>query len=378
MNAARVFESHTPFERCFLHGLALEWESARDFLPETYGRGLRRPVFRLSDMESRWGLWNAERREIVISRRLVLQHSWYAVREVLLHEMAHQLAQEVLEGDQETPHGPMFLEACRLLRARPEASGHFDPLGNHAVTNGPGLHPKDRILLRARKLLALAESGNRHEAAAAMGKAQELMEKYNLDLVAARPDRSFQSCFLGKPGLRHGIETSLLANLLQDFYFISAVWVPVYVVDRGRMGRALEVSGTPENLRMAAYVFEFVNRYIEDQWAPYRGKSRSGGGRKGEFATGVIDGFRDRLEAGRSTRKEGKQKGGRALLRLKDPLLKRYVAERYPFIRTSGRRLRLGNEEARRRGLEKGRNLVLYRPLESDSASGAPPLLTAD
>jgi len=85
----------TERERIILHGLACEWEGARRLLDPDYGRRLRRPLFALTDGRSRWGSWSADRREICLSRHLVFNHAWDAVREVLFHEMAHQLADEV-------------------------------------------------------------------------------------------------------------------------------------------------------------------------------------------------------------------------------------------------------------------------------------------
>lgn len=51
--------------------------------------------------------------------------------------------------------------------------------------------PEDRLIDRVRKLLALAESPNEHEAALAAERAQELMLKYGIELaqVAARKER---------------------------------------------------------------------------------------------------------------------------------------------------------------------------------------------
>ena len=115
-------------ERRVLHGLSLEWEAALWGLPPTLRRRMAKPFFTLRDLASRLGYWHRGRAEIGLSRRLVLDYGWDSVREVLLHEMAHQMADQVLGAGTETPHGPKFQEACRLLRANPEASGHFRPL----------------------------------------------------------------------------------------------------------------------------------------------------------------------------------------------------------------------------------------------------------
>jgi len=153
-------------ERRILYGLSLEWEAALWVLPPPVRRRMAKPLFTLENLSSRLGYWHPERAEIGLSRRLVLDYGWDSVREVLLHEMAHQMADQVLAAGAETPHGPKFHEACRLLRANPEASGRFRPLAER-LQDEP-LSDEDRRLLRIRKLMALAQSRNRNEAEAAM------------------------------------------------------------------------------------------------------------------------------------------------------------------------------------------------------------------
>jgi hypothetical protein len=115
-------------ERRILHGLALEWDASLDLLTPAERARMRPPLFELADMESRYGQWSAAGRRIVLSRRLVLEHSWDSAREVLRHEMAHQFADEVLGAVGEKAHGPAFRRACERLRADPRASGSLPPL----------------------------------------------------------------------------------------------------------------------------------------------------------------------------------------------------------------------------------------------------------
>ena len=95
-------------ERRILHGIACEWEEALWILDSPYKDLMRKPLFSLRDMQDKWGYWSGEKREISLARNLVLNHPWDAVREVLLHEMAHQFAEEVLGANNESPHGPKF------------------------------------------------------------------------------------------------------------------------------------------------------------------------------------------------------------------------------------------------------------------------------
>ena len=157
-------------ERRILHGLSHEWETALWVLDPSYKESMVKPLFSLRGMKNKWGYWSAEKHEICLSRKLVRNYSWDSVREVLHHEMAHQFAQEVLCARNESPHGPKFLMACSLLRANPKASGNYALLDErvfHWSTTGA----RDKMMIRIKKLMALAESQNQHEAEAAMAKA---------------------------------------------------------------------------------------------------------------------------------------------------------------------------------------------------------------
>jgi hypothetical protein len=349
-------------EQSILRGLSLEWECALWVLDETDRLSMRPPLFRLQDYRGRWAAWSRERREISMSRDLVLHHSWDAVREVLLHEMAHQFADEVLFARGETPHGPLFRRACRLLRANPRASGSYAPLDDRIARGPEGA--EDRTTRRVRKLMALAGSPNRHEAENAMAKAHALIERHNLDILEKREGRDFVSVFVGRPALRHAREEYALANLLQEFYFVQGVWVPAWVVDRGRMGRVLEISGTEQNIRLASYVHDFVRRFIESQWSAYNDGKGLNRRRRTDYAVGVIEGFRSKL----ASRGGGRlARAGRALVRLTDPLLEEYLAYRYPRTVSRRRALAGRDEKVVSDGREAGRRLVIHKGVDGQA-----------
>lgn len=51
---------------------------------------LEPPAFELVDVESRLGRWNGPVRTIELSPKLLVEHGWGTLVEVLKHEMAHQ------------------------------------------------------------------------------------------------------------------------------------------------------------------------------------------------------------------------------------------------------------------------------------------------
>ncbi|MCP4668772.1 MAG: SprT family zinc-dependent metalloprotease [Deltaproteobacteria bacterium] len=347
-------------ERRILHGLSCEWDAAFWGLRAADREGFRKPLFSLQDMEGRWGYWSREKREICLSRKLVLHHSWDSVREVLLHEAAHQFSDEVLGTHNEPPHGPGFRRACLLLRANPKASGHGRPLDERVFHNNGD--PNDRMMVRVRKLMALAQSKNRHEAEAAMAKAHAFIKKYNVDLLARNEDRDFASVFVGKPLLRHFRESYYISNLLQDFYFVFGIWVPAYVLDKAKMGSVLEISGTVQHVRIASYVHDFVERFVDSQWRVFNQDKGLNRYRKTDFAVGIMEGFRSKLKAG--TKKKKAREGKRALVTLKDQQLQEYVAYRYPrTTMVKGRALKR-DKKVWNAGISLGKELVISKGIE--------------
>ncbi|MCK4486798.1 MAG: DUF2786 domain-containing protein [Desulfobacterales bacterium] len=352
-------------ERRILHGLACEWEEALWVFDSSHEELMRKPLFSLGKMKNKLGEWSREKREICLSRNLVLNHSWDAVREVLLHEMAHQFADEVLGASDEPPHGPTFQRACYLLRANPKASGKYELLHDRILQESS--RSEDKIMVRIRKLMALAQSQNQHEAEAAMAKAHELIAKYNVNVLAHEENRNFVSVFVGKPALRHFREEYALARLLTDFYFVYGIWMPAYVVDKGKMGSVLEISGTVQNVKIAHYVHDFVQQFITSQWEEYNKDKGLNRYRKTDFAVGIIDGFRSKLESQREKKKKIRHK--RALIKIEDSLLKEYVGHKYPRVRNFTRKASTQDRKVLDDGMNTGKKLVISKGITEKGKS---------
>jgi hypothetical protein len=358
-------------EHRILIGLALEWELAAGELDARYRQRLRRPLFRLAAMPARLGQWDASKREICFNRRLAFDHPWDEIRDVLRHEMAHQLAQTVLAAAGQPPHGPAFQQACLMLQADPAAAAARRPL--HTRLAQRQAREESPQHAKIRKLLALAQSRNANEAEAAMLKAHALMARHHITTLTRDPGRTFISIFLGLPALRHFKEAYFLANLIQDYYFVQGIWVPAYVVAKEKMGRVLEVSGTPANAAQASYVFAFVNAYIERRWLEMTSHKRLTRYQKSDFAVGIIEGFRRQLD--RQQLPEAKP-AERALIRQSDPRLTTYLQCRYP--RTSRIQRGSGHHDPNvyRRGRKIGEEMILHRGIVHNARGTKHLLLT--
>ena len=352
-------------ERQILYGLTLEYEQALFYIDQKTAAKIKKPLFRLSSTQHQLGSWHATKREISISRNFAFSHSWDAIREILIHEMAHQLADEVLGGYHETAHGLVFQKACKMLRANPKASGDYP---NFKIKNqDDSTNRRHRLLRRVKKLMTLSNSKNKHEAAAAMAKAHELILKYNLPLLKRPHTAAFTTMFLGKPALRHYREDYFLAHLLMEFYFVEGLWVASYVINKGKMGRVFEISGTSTNVEIAAYVYDCVHNYIENQWKSFSFGQKLGRHQKSDFATGIITGFRRKLENERYP--QSLKPGEKALILRGDPHLKAYLKYRYPHTRSIGKSRAAVDQDIYRQGAIRGRHLALMKGIRADSDS---------
>lgn len=352
----RTSDLRAALERRIVRGMAAEWENACWLLPERIRRKIKKPLFAVRKMPRRLGTWHAGKRQIALSSDIVADGRWDDIREVLLHEMAHQVAHEGLKALSETDHGPSFMRACAWLRANPAASGTYRPL-HERLHHGEALDANDRIVAKVYKLMALAESSNANEAHAAMRKAFELISRHNVELIEKGMEQEYTSIFLGIPRLRHFREAYHLAHLLQNYYFVHAVWVEAWVLDRNRMGRVLEISGSRRNVQISEYVYDAVNRYIDTTWEAYRRGKGLNRYRKTDFAVGVIEGFTTTLQKAASAAGEG----NRLPVEVEDQALTRYAAQRYPHLRSTSHRGPGHDAQVLADGTEKGRHLVISK-----------------
>jgi hypothetical protein len=353
-------------EHRILHGMACEWEAAWRCLEPDKQQVIRRPTFAIKELKNQWGTWSPQKREIALSRQLVLNYPWDSIRDVLLHEMAHQMAQQLWNAPGQMPHGTAFKQACQLLRIDSAASTNYAPLQDRLLRDTSTAH--DRHMLRVKKLLALAESRNRFEAEAAMAKAHELIAKHNIELNRGEDRRQFLSIFIGVPALRHPREDYHLANLLQDFYFVSGIWVPAYVIEKQKMGRVLEISGTAQNLKIADYVHGYIVQFIDAQWQNYNHEKKMNRYRKTDFAVGIIEGFRNKLQL--NVRKKKTKKDTLALILKTDPQLQKYFKFKYPHTASVKKAASQQDDRVLNDGKKLGKKLVIARGINERKTNG--------
>ena len=278
--------------------------------------------------------------------------------------MAHQYVDEVLGVKDETPHGRAFREACARIGVDARASGVPD-------ATAADVDPEQaRVLERVRRLLALADSPNRHEAEAAMAAAQRLMLRHNLD-AGRRPEGADEYRFvhLGTPSGRIAEHERLVAVILGKHFFVEAIWVPVYRAAEGKRGSQLEICGSPDNVAIAEYVHGYLVQTAERLWREHRSARAIRGNRdRRTYLAGVMVGFADKLA------KQETAHRGEGLVWVPDADLPRYLRRRHPHVRHV-RHAGPRRTDAWAHGRQAGRDIVLHRPVEGAArsrGSGAP------
>lgn len=331
-----------------LRRLLHEWEE----INYTYFKDvLQKPVMTLSDTRKCLGRWQSDTRTLVISRSLVLEYPWGEVLEVLKHEVVHQFVDECLAVD-EPPHGPTFRSICARLGIDGRATG--------MPTTASDETPVARAVARIRKLLALAQSPNRHEAEAAATAARRLMLRFNMEIERERPERKrFGYRHLGRPSGRIFEHDRRLAAILTNYFFVEGLWIPAYRPLDGKVGRVFEVCGLEPNLQMAEHVHAFLTGTAQRLWSDYQRNTgcRSNRDRQA-FLAGVMRGFASKLESQSETFHE------QGLVWVPGAELKEYFRSRFPKVQTlrrSGARRNVAFAE----GSRVGAGIVLSTPMHA-------------
>lgn len=309
-----------PLDRALLFQLKNAWEQVNYQL---FDQSLRLPSFQLLTSSSLLGSWNARDRVISMQRELVCTAPWLEVLETLKHEMAHQYVSEVLKITSETAHGPQFHQVCKDRKIIAQAQG--------VQSQDPEVI---KLLNKVNKLLALAESDNINEAEQAAQRAHHLLVKHHIKLgqsVSAQTHTTKPMGFrqLGHPKSRHFQYEYSIANLLNEHFFVSTIWVTAYSVTHDKVGRVLEICGAVEDLEIASYVYDFINNHLSLAWCSYQKSVKAKGLKKRlSFSLGLVQGFKKRINENERLTDVTEQD----MIYLGQSLSREFLAGRYPKV----------------------------------------------
>ena len=243
----------------------------------------------------------------------------------------------------EQPHGQAFMDACdRLGVLSPFNTAGGDTPKVFAAENSLVRDPEyDRRVNKVRKMLSLAGSCNRHEAEAAMNKANCFIRKYNLERLDAATTAyySYEIVETGKKRLQ--IIERRIASLLNDYFYVDIIYAELFDPTGLESFKTIELLGPSENVAIARHVYDFLSHKIDYLWQQYKKSTNAPGKLRKTYILGLLQGFREKLavEEGKFDRHRDLSRGKNgaktisAMVVAKDPGLAKYTAQRFPRLR---------------------------------------------
>jgi len=324
---------------------------------------LKPPVMTLSSGHQTLGHWNPSTRTLSVSIDLIESKPWSLVLEVLRHEMAHQVVTEIFGSTE--GHGRLFRKACKMTGAS-ESASHATIETRQYLPDKPGQDTEEeRLLRRAKKLLALSRSGNAHEAFLAMQKVRELNAKFNIHALRQLCGQNFVSTYISHKKKRTEQWQSLIAALLSKFYSVSVIHTSLYDSGARQEFKAFEIMGLKRHVILSEYIYWFICNNLPGLWSEYKKESgKKGLKSRNQFCQGVVSGLSEKLEAtSPPVNSQEKDTGQRSngLLVIEAQKLQRFVRHRHPDLRTDTLKSVRWDKIAYEAGKKKGHELNLHK-----------------
>lgn len=302
-----------------------------------YSINLTKPVINIGEFNSSWGYWDPLSRKLSLSKNLILEYSWEIVVEILKHEMAHQYVGEVLcPSENVSPHGIEFQSACEKLgieywaRSSACSSLDFPKLGKSEsdISQKP-------IVLKIKKLLALGQSQNEHEALLALKKAKELSDKYNLSDLSSTSSDDYDFITICHNKKRSPSYQVQLASLLTSHFKVEAIFSEIYCQHSRCTYKSLLIYGSSSNLKIAEYIYYYIWNNLPLLWSLCKTSQKSYSHRR-SYYSGFLSAIREKLilEENSGLKSHNYSKEQRINLRKKDQQLVNYIQSKHPRTTT--------------------------------------------
>ena len=328
---------------------------------------LSKPIIEISNSQMEWGSWDSDFRTMKVSAKLIRGHSWDVTVNVFKHEMAHQIVTDLFSRSD--GHGDLFQRACKMIGVPKEFRGSKGDIPRKLVdfrdqaidsTNG-------RMLEKVGKLLSLAQSKNENEAFLAMKKANELIEKYNIDRIEQDKDSKYVYAIISHKKKRIENYQRRICLILREHFFVEVVYSSLYDASDCQTYRAIELLGTAENVLMAEYVYYFLLNQLGVLWKVHQfRKGDRGSKNKRSYWLGVLKGFSDKLDQQANIRnryhlKENGTKTMSALICAEDKMLAQFRRMRFPRLSRYGSRGATIDHQTYQAGVDEGGRLNIHK-----------------
>lgn len=345
-----------------------------------YGVRLRLPVLTLNGGTKQMGCWSASDRRLCLSEILIRRHPWSVTLQVLKHEMAHQMCSE-LHNQDDAGHGPLFQACCQRLGLDPSfqrASGDLAEGIAVMDTASTATEQGRQIIAKIRKLLALGGSDNEHEAALAVQRACELLDRHRLDFDGLAKDQELIHRTIDTGGRTLPVHRKSICAILEASFEVRVICAALYDPLADCSFKTIELLGREEDVAIAEHCYHFLEIRLQTLWEHNRRKY-AGNGRivKKSYYLGLLAGFRETLErAPQPVHQPARQPTPAAGLPeiRRQQRLEAFVATRFPRLRRMRGQASSMDRDAYHEALAAGREIVLHRPV-TNGEDTAPRLL---
>ncbi len=293
---------------------------------------------------------------VALNKRLMYEAKTEVIKDILRHELAHYYTY-IIHGLKEI-HGEDFKKVCQQFlwgESVIKASSNID------IENTKYEDLKfNRVQEKIKKLLALADSDNSHEAELAMIRANELIVEYNLEDIKNRnqnieDEESYVDTVL--EGTKKNAKHGAIYEILRTFQV-----APIFNLGKGSF--QLEVVGSKHNIELAKYVASFLDHTLEELYLKEKKNNPrilSGLAAKNSFMKGIGIGYTTKIETGLKNYKSSQD-----LILLKSDL-QRILNRVYPRIGSSYSTGGSQNPMAKYLGEQSGKNLSITPSLKNKS-----------
>ncbi|MGE4559563.1 MAG: SprT-like domain-containing protein [Desulfobulbus sp.] len=340
-----------------------------------YRIDLELPILTISRSRKQLGSWSAGERILSLSHFLISEHPWALTLQVLKHEMAHQICSE-LDGRDDTGHGPLFRQACVRLgldaafhRAGADLREQLPALQPGTAATEPGR----QVIEKVRKLLALGESENEHEAALAMQRARELLDRHRLDFAGLAQERQLVHRTINTGSRTLPSHRKVICALLESCFGVRVICASLYEPFDDCTLKTIELLGPEEDVAIAEHCYHFLENRLVVLWAQNRHRFAGGGLRaRKSYFLGILAGFRQTLQRAGTVSMPSTEQGplpSNLPVVQAEERLDAFVAWRFPRLsRRRGRPVTM-HGEAYRQAVAAGRELTLHRPVDGEEGA---------
>lgn len=303
--------------------------------------------------EQKLGYFNPKNYQIGLNKCLIYTTKEKVLKDILRHEFAHYLT-FIFYGNVQH-HGEEYNSVCTKYNWPKEVSEASLNL-KAANENLVGDLNAEKIMTKIKNLLKLASSDNPHEAELATIKANQLLLKYNLEMVD--PSLDEQTYYVHKvlTYKRKNAKMGTIYSILKHF-MVS----PVLNYSKGEV--SLEVTGLKTNIELADYVASFLDEELERLWEQTKKENNlKGKVAKNSFFRGVELGYEEKMQ---SLKSELSENHSQSLIIIERKLQEK-VSQIYGGLRSghSQNQLNLGSMQA---GKKAGKNLTINKGIKNQS-----------